>query len=77
MTEDTAKPMSGWWLNVVRQSSQVKRDSQQCCQDMVIVSLVEPMLSVMEKPRTQNRSNPRSLVPWQDTWKLAVPPRPP
>lgn len=34
-------------------------DGQCCYQGVVTVSMVEPVLSMMEKPRVKNGSNPR------------------
>lgn len=41
-----------------------KSDSQRCCQHEVPVSVVESVLSVMEKPSAQNKLTPKRLAPW-------------
>lgn len=59
------------WLKAVRQPSLMKRNSQRSCQGVITITMMEPALSVMEKPRVQNRSNPKRLRQleselWQD-----------
>lgn len=64
MSGDLAGLISDCWLKMVRQPRPVKNDGHHCCQGVVTVSMMAPVLSVMEKPRVQNRLNPRMLTLW-------------
>ncbi|MED6247761.1 hypothetical protein ATANTOWER_016067 [Ataeniobius toweri] len=57
-------------LKVVRQPSPLNSNGQRCCQGLFTDSMVVSVLSVMEEPRAQNRSNPVRLAPWRDNWEV-------